>query len=49
MTVVAALLRKNETNLASLSLPELQARIEQVGQTSNVRIVIFNSKTPGGG
>ena len=42
MTVVAALLRKNEANLVSLSTPELQARIEQVGQTSNVRIVIFN-------
>ncbi len=44
MTVVAAILRKNETDLVNLGAPELQARIEQVGQTSNVRIVIFNKK-----
>ncbi len=44
MTVVAALLRKNETDLVNLGASELQARIEQVGQTSNVRIVIFNKK-----
>ena len=44
MTIVAALLRKNEANLVSLSTAELQQRIERVGQTSNVRIVIFNRK-----
>lgn len=42
MTIVAALLRKNEINLVNLNTPELQTRIEQVGQTYNVRIVIFN-------
>jgi signal transduction histidine kinase len=44
MAVVAALLRKNEANLDSLSSPEIQARINQVGQTFNVRIVLFNRK-----
>jgi two-component system OmpR family sensor kinase len=44
MTVIAALLRNNEANLVSLSTPQLQARIEQVGQNSNVRIIIFNKK-----
>lgn len=44
LTVVAALLRKNEANLASLTTPELQQRIEQTGQTSDVRIVIFSKK-----
>jgi two-component system, OmpR family, sensor kinase len=44
MTVVAALLRKNDTNLVNLSLPELQTQIVQVGQASNVRIIIFNGK-----
>jgi signal transduction histidine kinase len=44
MTVVAALLRKNEADLTSLNLPEIQRRIEQVAQSSNVRIVIFNIK-----
>ena len=47
MTIVAALLRKNEANLISLSPPELQRRIEQVGQSSNVRIVIFNKYRQG--
>jgi signal transduction histidine kinase len=44
LTVVAALLRKNEANLANLTTPELQLRLEQTGQTSDVRIVIFNKK-----
>ena len=44
MTAVAALLRKNEAALGSLAPTNLQARIEQVGQNSNVRIVIFNKK-----
>lgn len=44
LTVVAALLRKNETALVSLSPANLQARLEQVGQNSDVRIVIFNKK-----
>jgi two-component system OmpR family sensor kinase len=44
MTVVAALLRKNEADLTSLSLPDLQRQIGQVAQTSDVRIVIFNMK-----
>jgi signal transduction histidine kinase len=44
LSVVAALLRKNETSLDSLGTPELQARLEQAGQASNVRIVIFNRR-----
>jgi two-component system, OmpR family, sensor kinase len=44
LTVVAAQLRKNEAVLDSLPLSNLQARIEQVGQNSDVRIVIFNQK-----
>ena len=44
LTAVAALLRKNEAALGSLAPTNLQARIEQVGQNSNVRIVIFNKK-----
>ena len=44
LTVVAALLRKNEASLASLTTPELQLRLEQTGQSSDVRIVIFNKK-----
>ena len=44
LTVVAALLRKNETALVSLAPANLQARIEQVDQNSEVRIVIFNKK-----
>jgi two-component system, OmpR family, sensor kinase len=44
LTVVAALLRKNEAALASLPVAAIQNRIEQVGQSSDVRIVIFNKK-----
>ena len=44
LTVVAALLRKNEASLVSLTPTDLQARIQQVGQNSEVRIVIFNKK-----
>jgi two-component system OmpR family sensor kinase len=44
MTVTAALLRKNQTNLADLTPAALQQRIAQIGQTSNVRILIFNNK-----
>lgn len=42
LSVVAALLRKNETGLAGASLTDLQQRLEQVGQNSNVRIIIFS-------
>jgi len=38
LTVVAALLRKNEAALSSLAPTNLQSRIEQVGQNSDVRI-----------
>jgi signal transduction histidine kinase len=44
LTVVAALLRKNEAALSSLAPTDLQNRIEQVGQNSDVRIVIFNKR-----
>jgi len=44
LTVVAALLRKNETALLNLSPTNIQARIQQAGQNSDVRIVIFNKK-----
>jgi len=44
LTVVATLLRKNETVLLSLPPASLQARIEEAGQNSDVRIVIFNKK-----
>jgi len=44
LTVVAALLRKNEAALSSLPVMNLQNRIEQVGQNSDVRIIIFNKK-----
>ncbi len=44
LSVVAALLRKNEAAFSSLAPANLQSRIEQVGQNSDVRIVIFNKK-----
>ena len=44
LTVVAALLRKNESTLADLSTSEIQTRIERVAQTYDVRILIFNKK-----
>jgi two-component system, OmpR family, sensor kinase len=44
LTVVAALLRKNEASLANFTPTELQARIEQVGNTYDTRIVLFNRK-----
>jgi signal transduction histidine kinase len=44
LTVVAALLRKNETNFTNLAKTELQAQIERIDQTSNVRIIIYNRK-----
>jgi two-component system OmpR family sensor kinase len=44
LTVVAALLRRNEAVLDSLPPPNLQTRIEQAGQNNEVRIVIFNQK-----
>ena len=44
LVVVAAQLRRNETVLDSLPPLNLQARIEQAGQNSEVRIVIFNQK-----
>lgn len=44
LTVVAAFLRRNETALVNLTPANLQARIDQVGQISAVRVVIFNNK-----
>lgn len=44
LTVVAALLRKNETELFSLSPSLLQARIDRASQISGVRIVIFDKR-----
>jgi signal transduction histidine kinase len=44
LTVVATLLRKNEASLSSLSPANLQTRIDQVGQNSAVRIVIFSKR-----
>jgi signal transduction histidine kinase len=44
LTVVAALLRKNEAVWANLSSTDLQARIEQVDQAYATRIVIFSAK-----
>jgi two-component system OmpR family sensor kinase len=44
MTVVATLLRKNETSLESLGISELRMRVEQLSQSSNVRIIIFDRK-----
>jgi len=44
MTVTAALLRKNQSNLVDLSAAALQQRIEQIDQTTNLRIFIYNNK-----
>jgi two-component system, OmpR family, sensor kinase len=44
LTAVAALLRKNEASLASLTSVELQTRIEQVGNIYDTRIILFNRK-----
>ena len=43
LTVVATLLRKNETEWANLSTTELQARIEQVDQAYATRISIYSA------
>jgi signal transduction histidine kinase len=43
LTVVAALLRKNETEWANLSTVDLQARIEQVDQVYATRTVIYSA------
>jgi signal transduction histidine kinase len=43
LTVVAALLRKNETEWANLSTADLQARIEQIDQVYATRIVIYSA------
>ena len=44
LTVVAALLHKNETEWANLSTTDLQARIEQVDQAYGTRIVFYSVK-----
>ncbi len=44
LTVVAALLRKNETEWASLSTADLQARIEQVDAAYSTRIALYTAK-----
>src|SRR5208337_2404150 len=44
LTAVAALLRKNEASLATLTVPQLQTRMEQFGQNTDARIVIFDKK-----
>ena len=44
LTVVAAVLRNSEASLAYLTSAELQARIQQVSQNYNVRIIFFNRK-----
>jgi signal transduction histidine kinase len=44
LTVVAALLRKNEATLLSLPPANLQAGILQASENSDVRIVIFDKK-----
>ena len=44
LTVVAALLRKNEAGLINSTPAELQAQIERVDNTYDTRIVIFNIK-----
>ena len=44
LTVVAALLRKNETEWISLSTSDLQARIEQVDNAYSTRIVLYTAK-----
>jgi len=44
LTVVAALLRRNEIELAKFTPVQLQARLEQVGANYDTRIVVFNKK-----
>jgi two-component system, OmpR family, sensor kinase len=44
LTVVAALLRKNEASLANSTPAELQVQIERVDNNYDTRIVIFNNK-----
>ncbi len=43
LTLVSAVIRKNETNLAAASKEEIQARIEQVDSTYNTRIIFYNA------
>jgi type IV secretory pathway VirB3-like protein len=43
LTVVAALLSKNDPEWAKLSADEIQARIEQVDQVYSTRIVIYGA------
>jgi signal transduction histidine kinase len=47
LTIVAALLQKNETDLDNLTAAQLQQHVEQIGQTSDVRILIYNKKRQG--
>ena len=44
LTVVVALMRKNEASLANLTAGELQAQIERIDNNYGTRIVIYNSK-----
>jgi two-component system OmpR family sensor kinase len=43
LTIVAALLRKNETQWIGLTASDLETRIKQVDQTFTTRIVIYNA------
>ena len=44
LTVVAALMRKNETDWASLTRDALQAQIERIDDNYDIRIIIYNNK-----
>jgi len=44
LTVVGALLLKNETELANLSTADLQIQIEQMDEVYSTRIILFNAK-----
>ena len=43
LTLVSALIRKNETNLVALSSSDIQTRIEQVDSTYNTRVILYNA------
>jgi len=44
LTVVAAILHKNEASLANLTSAEFQARIEQVDNNYGTRIIVYNAR-----
>jgi len=44
LTVVTALMRKNETDWASLTRDALQAQIERIDDNYDIRIIIYNNK-----